>query len=98
MYEKFILSTKELKDLCSKELFKRKSGVPGESSVNQLEQIMKELDEILFKIDIGNIPIKSERYLRSFAYAFKEWGWDMKNPTDLYVLLCRVNTAYENLE
>lgn len=98
MYEEFILSTKKLKDLCYRELSKRESGVLGESSVYQLEQIIKELDEISFKISIGSIPSQSNRYLTSFAYAFKEWGWDMQNPTDLYALLCRVNTSYKNLK
>lgn len=98
MYEEFILNVKKLKNLCINELAKRKMGISGESSVGQLEQIIKELDEILLKISIGNIPPQSNRFLSSFAYAFKEWGWNMQNPSDLYVLLCRVNTAYENLE
>lgn len=98
MYEEFILDVKNLKKLCSCELAKRKSGVLGESSINQLEQIIKELDELLVKIRLDDIPSKSNRYLVSFAYAFKDWGWNMQNPTELYTSLCRLNTSYKNLE
>lgn len=98
MYEDFVLSIEKLRKLCIYELSKRKIGISGESSVNQLEQIVKELDELLLKIKSENIPPQSNRFLNTFAYAFKDWGWNMQNPTDLYILLCRVNTAYQNLE
>lgn len=39
---------------------------------------------------------QNERYLVSFAYAFKEWGWDMKNPSELYKKLCEIHNLYEN--
>lgn len=98
MYEEFILDIERLKDLCSNELSKRKSGILGESTIKQLEQIIQELNEILVIVKTGEIPLKSNRYLVSFSYAFKEWGWNMQNPTELYIALCRLNTNYENLE
>ncbi len=98
MYDEFILSVEKLKALCIKELYERKAGNSGESSINQLEQIIKESDEILLKISMGDIPPKSNRFFNSFAHAFKVWGWNMKNPTELYILLCQINSAYENLE
>lgn len=98
MYKEFILNAEKLKNLCYNELSERESGIIGESSIHQLKQIIQELDEITDKISSGNIPHKSNRYLVSFAYAFKEWGWNMQNPTELYVSLCRLNTSYKNLE
>lgn len=99
MYEKFIEDTKRCLELSENELSNRKSGIAGESTVEQLENlIIPELNNLIVKINSGSIPPKSNRYLVSFAYAFKEWGWNMQNPTELYISLCRLNTSFENLE
>lgn len=83
---------------CNKEIENRKNGVKGESSLAQLEQtILPELEGILFQIKTNNLPAPSERYLISFANAFTVWGWNMQNPTDLFILLAKLNQNYKTI-
>lgn len=59
----------------------------GESSSEQLKEvILPELKEVLSVIDNRQLPPSEERYLNSFANAFTVWGWDMQNPTELFLL------------
>lgn len=87
-------------ELCKEELEKRKNGVEGESTVEQLENcIIPELTQFLEKIDKGEIPpTKEKRFLYSFAYAFKVWGWNMGQPTEIFELLAELNDEYEELK
>ena len=87
-------------ELCKEELEKRKNGVEGESTVEQLENcIIPELTQFLERIDKGEIPpAKEKRFLNSFANAFKEWGWKMKNSTEIFKALAELNEAYEELK
>lgn len=86
-------------NLCLQELEKRKKGISGESTVKQLENvIVPELYELLNAIDKNTtLPPKEERYLTSFANAFTVWGWNMQNPTQIFLLLKNIDTEYKEL-
>lgn len=85
-------------DLCKKEIQNRTKGIMGESTLVQLkENILPELDKLLEIIESEQLPSKSERYLNSFANAFTVWGWDMQNPTELFLSLTKLNNDYEEL-
>ncbi len=89
---------KECVKLCEIELNERKRGVPGESTIEQLENtIIPELSNLLQNIHLNKLPPEKDRYLISFAYAFKVWGWDMQNPTQLYTKLNALNNDYKKL-
>lgn len=85
-------------DLCIIELSERKNGINGESSLEQLEGvILPELKEIIILLDKKELPNRQERYLLSFASAFKVWGWSMQEPTELFIKLIELNNDYKNL-
>lgn len=53
---------------------KRKKGILGESTQDQLETvILSELEQLLKIVDDNTLPIKDQRYLISFANAFTVW-------------------------
>lgn len=86
-------------EMCNAEITKRKNGINGESTLEQLESvILPELKELLKRIEENNLPIQSERYLNSFAYAFKVWGWNMETPSALFIKLTEINNNYGQLE
>jgi hypothetical protein len=85
-------------ELCEMEIINRKNGISGESTIEQMENtILPELTKLLQNINTGELPPEKDRYLLSFAYAFKVWGWDMQNPTDLFVSLTELNNNYKKL-
>ena len=79
------------------ELFRRTHGMPGESTVEQLEKIIIPELEKLSKMDYSNLPPIEDRYLLSFADAFRIWEWSMINPSRLYILLVTLNKEYKKL-
>lgn len=84
--------------LCNVELTNRKNGINGESTIDQLEKIIiPELNKLLNIINNNQLPPKEERYLNSFANAFTVWGWNMQTPTELFILLVKLNNTYKNL-
>ena len=83
--------------LCEYELKNREKGIFGESSVEQLKIIINELNQVLNKLENENFSKSRERFLYSFANAFTVWGWNMQNPTELFVLLTEINNEYKNL-
>lgn len=84
-------------ELCEAELNNRLNGIEGESSIDQIENmILPELNQLIIKIDRGQLPPLSERYLLSFANAFKVWGWNMQYPTKLFSQLLKLNDIYKN--
>jgi len=86
-------------ELCKKEIDNRKKGIKGESTIEQLEcVVLPELNSLLQKINDGKLPIKENRYLNSFANAFRVWGWDMENPTELFIKLTELNNNYGKLD
>lgn len=97
--------TKDLQDclvLAKKELNDRKKGIDGESTIDQIENyIIPDLTNILSNIDNDKpLPPNSQRdrYINSFGYAFKVWGWDMIHPTELYLRLLRLDENYRKLK
>lgn len=83
--------------LCNEELAKRKKGVAGESTVEELNIVLTDLKVLLERVNNHQYPPKEERYLLSFAYAFKEWCWSMQEPTGIFDLLAQLNTEYKDL-
>lgn len=83
--------------ICDIEIKKRGNGVSGESSITQLEFINEDLNNLMkiLKSELG--PSTQERYLTSFANAFRIWGWDMTQPTELFLLLTEINNVYKDL-
>lgn len=86
-------------ELCKMELENRRNGIEGESTIEQLEEIIiPDLSEFLIKLENKDISTKKEdRYLVSFWYAFKEWGWNMDNATELYKKLTDIHHGYQGL-
>ena len=79
------------------ELFRRSVNVPGESTTEQLEgTIIPELEKLLV-MDYSDLPPANERFLLSYAYAFRVWEWSLLNPTRLYDLLSELNKEYKEL-
>lgn len=84
--------------LCEDELFKRKNNIVGESTQQQLEKfILPELNSLLNITTTQILPPKEERFLVSFANAFTVWGWNIQNPTKLFILLTELNEKYKTL-
>ena len=84
--------------ICQEEIEKRNNGIKGESTLEQLENvILPELNKLFNQLKNDSIPLQKDRYLTSFAYAFKIWGWDMQKPTELFILLQKINDTYKNL-
>ncbi|MBE7038257.1 MAG: hypothetical protein E7404_05060 [Ruminococcaceae bacterium] len=84
--------------LCENELFKRKNNILGESTQEQLEDfIIPELNNLLTMTDKKGFPPKEERFLVSFANAFTVWGWNIQNPTKLFIMLTELNEKYKTL-
>ena len=89
---------KNLIKVCTIEVQHRKTGINGESTIEQLENtILPELNQLLTKVDNNQLPPLSGRYLLSFANAFKVWGWDMNQPTEIFVKLADINNNYSKI-
>jgi len=87
-YHDFVHDISNCLNLAKEELQDRKNGRQGESTVEQLENyVIPDLSRLQNKIkNKEELPpnTQQDRYLASFGYAFREWGWDMKNPSTLY--------------
>ncbi|MEA4833306.1 MAG: hypothetical protein VB118_11925 [Oscillospiraceae bacterium] len=95
--EKFKGDIKECINLCNVELNNRRNGINGESTIGQLEEVViPELNKLL-KIEQDDLPPTENRFLDSFASAFKDWGWNMRKPTKLYVMLLHLDVSYKKL-
>ena len=85
-------------ELSEKELADRRKGINGESTIDQIENtILPDLNRVLKIIEQEELPPQQDRYLVSFAYAFRVWGWDMQNPTELYIKLSKLNEHYKDI-
>ncbi len=55
-------------NLCNEELANRKKGIEGESTIEQLEElILPELEELLERVNNHRYPAEIYRYILSFA-------------------------------
>ncbi len=97
MKSEFINKLDKAYDLCLAEINKREKGIDGEASIQQLEGIISELINIKKKVIEGDLPLAENRYLESFAMAFTVWGWNMNEPTELFVLLTEINNDYKSI-
>ena len=96
--EKFKHDILKTIQICNGEIQKRKEGVEGESSIDQMEKIiLPELKKLLVLLEKNQLPDKKDRYLVSFANAFTVWGWNMQAPTKLFLLLTQLNSRYKEL-
>ena len=84
-------------DISKDELRRRKNDMPGEITVEQLEEVIIPELEKLLKMDYNNLPPVEDRYLISLAYALKVWGWSMKNASTLYLLFVKLHEDYKKL-
>ena len=87
--------------LAENELQGRKNKIMGEATLEQLENIViPELSMLLAKANAEDtLPPNNQKdgYLVSFGLAFKEWGWDMQNPTALYLQLLKIHENYRKI-
>lgn len=85
--------------LCENELANRKNGIAGESTVEQLEEVViPELKQVLYRITSDDgLPAKEQRTLRFLSDARVYWAWNTRNPTELFALLLEVNDEYSQL-
>jgi hypothetical protein len=100
-YDDFVHDVGYGLQLAEAELKDRKNGVQGESTIGQLENyVIPDLVEFLSKIkNREKLPpnTQQDRYLTSFGYAFREWGWDMRNPSALYLQLLKIHENYKKI-
>ena len=78
--------------ICVRELAARKCGIPGESTVGQLETVvLPDLNRLLEQLKLGETPMIKQPWLLSYSLAFKDWGWSIRQPTPLLSALCKLN-------
>ena len=99
--DNFVCDLSNCLKLAEAELQDRRNGKQGESTIEQLESyVIPDLSNLLNKIkNKEKLPpnTQQDRYLASFGYAFKEWGWDMKNPSALYLQLLKIHENYRKI-
>ena len=95
----FVMQVKRCKKISNNELRERLSGIPGESTVSQLKNVViPEMDDLTHKVNQNDFPNKENRFVLSFALAFRDWGWNIQEPTPLFSALRRLNDLYQRLE
>lgn len=89
----------EIKKEANNELSKIALGQEREVTAEQINSIIiPEMLNLEMAIKQGTISKDlSNRYIISFAYAFKVWNWNMQKPSKLYLLLLELNTLYKEL-
>ena len=82
---------------CFHEIKLREAGVPGEASLPQLNEVI--LPELLSlqKMQRMELLKGKGRWLTSYGGAFFDWGWDMQNPTKLFLMLRDLNSLHRKL-
>ncbi|GEM_PF-1184143 len=100
-YSDFVQDISYGLQLAESELNDRKDGILGESTIEQLESyVIPDLKALLKKINNREeLPPNTQqyRYLMSFGYAFKVWGWNMENASELYLQLQKINEKYREI-
>lgn len=97
MKSEFINKLNKAYNLCLTEIDKRKNGIDGEASKQQLKIIITELKRIKEMAEENKLPLIENRYFVSFALAFTVWGWNMNEPSELFLLLAELNNDYKNV-
>lgn len=98
-YEKFHLLVKQCLDICEEKYIQAKNGKEDkECNLTVLEgTILPELKQLYNINHESKLPADGNRYCRSYACAFRVWGWDMEHPSDLFLLLQRLDRCYKML-
>lgn len=94
----FLLLTTRCIDICVKKL--QSPDDNDECSTNQiLDVIIPDMVDLSHKALVGDLPPRKSvnRFSMSFAYAFKSWGWDINNPSELFLLLKQIDALYTSL-
>mgnify|MGYP007065007017 FL=1 len=87
------------KSVCDDELKRIVNGEIREVTADQISSmILPEMDLLLKMSSEDSFPPQQDRYLQSFAYAFRVWEWDMWSPTELYRVITQLNKMYKELE
>lgn len=84
-------------ELAYNELNNRCAGIEGEATERQLREVIIPELEGLLEVKRYNMVPAEKRYLKSFAFAFKVWGWNMNSPTELFLILNELNSEYKKL-
>ena len=87
-------------EICNNKLdyFKEYSDKNDECKTSHIKEIiLPEMEELTQIIKSKKLPSKEKRYSLSFAYAFKTWCWNIQNPSELYLLLLKINDLYKEL-
>ncbi|BBW96525.1 hypothetical protein ACPVTF_07695 [Geobacillus icigianus] len=74
-----------------KELLNRKNGIEGDGSVQQLELIKKELEQIKSYALTNNLPSKEKRFTSFSRYVIDEWSYN----STLGQRLCELADKYK---
>lgn len=77
--------------LCDSE---RIAGYSGEATKDQIEDCVIP-DLVSLRQNIINNDLPKDRWLASFANAFKAWNWSHQNPTKLFSALAELNNTYK---
>ena len=78
--------------LCEAE---KERGYSREATKAQVENyIIPEL--VLLRSKIVHDDLPEDRWLASFANAFKAWNWSCQNPTELFIALSNLHHTYKN--
>jgi hypothetical protein len=100
-YDDFVRDINYSLQLAKNELEERKDGNPGESTIEQLEScVVPDLTGLLNKVTKKEkLPpnTQQDRFLISFGYAFREWGWNINNPSALYLQLLKIHENYRKI-
>ena len=69
-----------------------------ECTIDEIKNvILPEMAELKNIDEMTILPPANDRYITSYAYAFKQWGWDMKKPSKLFRTLAKINSEYKRL-
>lgn len=81
------------------ELSRLNDGEIIEATREELEgTIIPELARLIDEINNNSFPTRrTNRFLVSFSYAFRVWGWNIEHPTELFIDLCQLNKLYKDI-
>ena len=97
-YTEFKELVKKCIKLCNDKRSLIESGIEDECTIYVIDNtIMPEMEKFLAMQAGDELPPKSKRFCMSYAMAFKEWGWNMKTPSELFTALLEIDRAYKSM-
>lgn len=92
----FLLYIDECIEICCKKL--AEPDADDECTSRQItEVVIPDMIDLSRRAITGNVPKSCERFSSAFAHAFKLWGWNMNEPSELYLLLLKIDRLYKAL-